>query len=50
MGKPGFRREQRTEQVTAGTQVLNSSPVWSGSFSPQLKYHLLREALPDHTI
>ena len=40
MGKPGFRREQRTEQVTAGTQVPNSSPVWSGS-SPQLKYHLL---------
>lgn len=49
-GRLGFTREQKTEQVTAGTEVPNSSPGWSGSFSPQLKYYLLSEALPDHTI
>ena len=49
-GRLRFRREQKTEQVTAGTEVPNSSPVWSAFFSPQLKYYLLWEALPDHTI
>ena len=39
-----FKRDQRMEQVTAGSRCL------SGFFSPQLKCHLLREALPDHTI
>jgi len=49
-GRLRFRREQKTKQVTAGTEVPNSSPVWSGFFSPQLKYYLLWEALPDHTV
>lgn len=48
-GRLKFRREQKTEQVTAGTQVANS-PIWSGFFSSQLKYYLLWEALADHTI
>ena len=48
-GRLRFRREQKTEQVTEGTQVTNS-PIWSGSFSPQLKNYLLWEALADRTI